>query len=75
MIVSRHAAERYALRVRAASLAAAAAQLSGLAGIAEEEEVLDEWERWLRVGDLRLVVVGDTIVTCYIVGVRDAITD
>lgn len=75
MIVSRHAAERYALRVRAASLEAAAAQLSGLAGIAEEEEVLDEWERWLRVGDLRLVVVGDTIVTCYIVGVRDAITD
>ena len=72
MQITRHAIERYAQRVRAASLAEVNRQLRGMAPMAVVEEELDGGERWLRAGDLRLVAIGDCVVTCYLVGRRHA---
>lgn len=72
MQISRHAVKRYAQRVRAASFKEANRQLEGLAATAVVEEELEEGERWLRAGDLRLVAKDGCVVTCYIVGRRYA---
>ena len=69
MVITKHAAERYAARVRGVGLNEAVRQLQGIADAAELEMDFENGEAWYRAGDLRLVVVWDHIVTCYVVGV------
>lgn len=71
MIITRHAAQRYAVRVRAASFEEAVRQLEGIAGAASLEADFENGQAWYRAGDLRLVAEMDAVVTCYLVGVDD----
>ena len=68
MIITRHAAERFAERVRPVSLTEATKQLKGFLGAAILEKEDYDGDAWYRVGGLRLVVFNEHVMTCYFAG-------